>query len=126
MAGLVQHALDYFNERVRPTKVFRAPTATERKALEDLAATLKTVPENASPDDVQNVVFEVGKRYFAKPELRSWFGCLYEVLLGQKEGPRFGIFAALFGLKETIALIDEALARPVEAAEETVAEESRG
>lgn len=126
VAQLVQHALDYFNERVRPTKVFRAPTETERKGLEDLAATLKTVPENASPDDVQNVVFEVGKRYFAKPELRSWFGCLYEVLLGQKEGPRFGIFAALFGLKETIALIDEALARPVEPAEEAVAKEGRG
>ncbi len=126
VAQLVQHALDYFNERVRPTKVFRAPTETERKGLEDLAATLKTVSENASPDDVQNVVFEVGKRYFAKPELRSWFGCLYEVLLGQKEGPRFGIFAALFGLKETIALIDEALARPVEPAEEAVAKEGRG
>lgn len=126
VARLVQHALDYFNERVRPTKVFRAPTETERKGLEDLAATLKTVPENASPDDVQNVVFEVGKRYFAKPELRSWFGCLYEVLLGQKEGPRFGIFAALFGLKETVALIDEALARPVETTDGAVAEESKG
>lgn len=115
VARLVQHALDYFNERVRPTKVFRAPTETERRALEDLATTLGGVPEGASPDDVQNIVFEVGKRYFEKSELRSWFGCLYEVLLGQKEGPRFGIFAALFGLKETVALINEALARPVEA-----------
>ncbi|MXV36218.1 MULTISPECIES: lysine--tRNA ligase [unclassified Saccharibacter] len=112
VARLVEHALAYFNERVRPRKVYRAPNERERKGLEDLAAALKELPADTSPDDVQNVVFEVGKRYFEKSELRSWFGCLYEVLLGQSEGPRFGIFAALFGLNETVALIEEGLARP--------------
>ncbi|MXV44166.1 lysine--tRNA ligase [Saccharibacter sp. 17.LH.SD] len=111
VARLVEHALAYFNERVRPNKVYRAPNETERKGLEDLAEALKAVPAGASPDDVQNIVFEVGKRYFEKSELRSWFGCLYEVLLGQSEGPRFGIFASLFGLKETVALIEEGLKR---------------
>ncbi|TPW36737.1 lysine--tRNA ligase [Oecophyllibacter saccharovorans] len=114
LARLVEHAIVYFNERVRPGKVYRAPSERERKALGDLAAELGQLPEGVTPDEVQNVVFEVGKRYFPKAELRSWFGCLYEVLLGQKEGPRFGIFAALFGLPETIALIEEGLARPAE------------
>lgn len=109
---LVNHALTYFQERVRPTKVYRAPTETERKGLIDLAAALADVPVSSTPGEVQDVVFEVGKRYFAKSELRSWFGCLYEVLLGQSEGPRFGIFASLFGLPETVKLIEEALARP--------------
>ncbi|MDF7674491.1 lysine--tRNA ligase [Acetobacteraceae bacterium ESL0709] len=111
---LVSHALTYFDERVRPTKQFRAPTEQERQALTDLAEALESLSAEATPDTVQNVVFEVGKRYFDKSELRSWFRCLYEVLLGQSEGPRFGIFAALFGLPETVALIREALKRSKE------------
>ena len=95
-----------------PNKVYRDPSETERKGLEDLAVALEKLPVHTSPGDVQDVVFEVGKRYFEKSELRSWFGCLYEVLLGQSEGPRFGIFASLFGLPETVALIRGALARP--------------
>jgi len=56
-------------------------------------------------------VFAVGKRHeFA--ELRAWFGCLYQVLLGQQEGPRFGVFAALYGVDETVGLIESALIRP--------------
>lgn len=111
VARLVEHALAYFNERVRPYKVYRAPNERERKGLEDLAVALSTLPADTMPNDVQNIVFEIGKRYFEKSELRAWFGCLYEVLLGQTEGPRFGIFASLFGLKETVALIEEGLAR---------------
>lgn len=114
LARLVHHALVYFNERVRPAKIYRVPDERERKGLVDLAAALREVPVGTSPNEVQDIVFEVGKRYFEKSELRSWFGCLYEVLLGQSEGPRFGIFAALFGLADTVDLIETALARPVE------------
>ncbi|QDH17590.1 lysine--tRNA ligase [Swingsia samuiensis] len=109
---LVRCALTYFKEQVYPSKVYRAPTDKERKGLEDLADELQKLQGDTSPAEVQDVVFEVGKRYFEKSELRSWFGCLYEVLLGQKEGPRFGIFASLFGLPETVDLIKGALARP--------------
>ena len=60
-------------------------------------------------------MYEVGKRHpFA--ELRAWFGCLYQVLLGQQEGPRFGGFVALYGIQETIALIEAALVAPGDAA----------
>ena len=59
---------------------------------------------------IQNAVFEGGKRHACK-ELRAWFGCLYQVLLGQQEGPRFGGFVALYGIPETVALIQAALAR---------------
>ena len=31
------------------------------------------------------------------------------MLLGQSQGPRFGSFAAIFGIDRTIALIDEKL-----------------
>jgi lysyl-tRNA synthetase class 1 len=78
--------------------------------LRDLAATLATLPPDAAQETIQNAVFEVGKRH-PFPELRAWFGCLYQVLLGQAEGPRFGGFVALYGIKETIELIRRSLER---------------
>ncbi|NPD68114.1 lysine--tRNA ligase [Lichenicola cladoniae] len=113
LARLVEHAVSYYQDFVRPAKTYRAPDERERAALADLAETLRGVDPHSgmTPDALQNLVFEVGKRH-QFPELRAWFGCLYEVLLGQKEGPRFGIFIALYGVSETVALIDTALARP--------------
>ncbi len=86
------------------------PDATERAALTDLAAELARLAPETPAEDIQNVIYEVGKRHpFA--ELRAWFGCLYQVLLGQTEGPRFGQFVALYGIAETVALIAAALER---------------
>uniref|UniRef100_UPI0023A8871C lysine--tRNA ligase n=1 Tax=Thioclava electrotropha TaxID=1549850 RepID=UPI0023A8871C len=124
-------ALKYFEDFVKPTLVFRAPDASERAALEDLAEALKS--EEAALDQIarknaaagneeplpeadfhsdeflQTVVFAVGKNHeFAN--LRDWFKALYEVLLGQSQGPRFGGFIALYGVDETVALIERALA----------------
>ena len=112
LARLVEHALAYFRDFVRPRKQFRAPDARERAALADLAETLKGIEPalGGDPEAIQDLVFEVGKRHDFEP-LRAWFGCLYEVLLGQKEGPRFGIFIALYGVAETVALIEAALSR---------------
>jgi lysyl-tRNA synthetase, class I len=115
LARLVDHALAYYQAIVRPKKSYRRPDPTEQEALEDLAATLATLPPNADAEQIQNAVYEVGKRHdFA--ELRAWFACLYQVLLGQQEGPRFGGFVALYGIQETIALIREALTRQAHAA----------
>ena len=114
---LVEHATVYYRDFVRPQKQFRRPDARERAALADLADTLKGVGDpttEAGPmpaEAIQDLVFEVGKRHRFEP-LRNWFGCLYEVLLGQKEGPRFGIFIALYGVGETVALIEAALLEP--------------
>jgi lysyl-tRNA synthetase class 1 len=82
--------------------------------LRDLAVTLRGLAPGTPAEEIQNAVFAVGKRHpFA--ELRAWFGCLYQVLLGQAEGPRFGGFVALYGIDETVALIDQALARTLHA-----------
>jgi len=110
LAGLVGFALAYFRDFVAPKKAFREPDATERAALLDLAEVLAALPTGTAAEDIQNHVYEVGKRH-PFPELRAWFGCLYQVLLGQQEGPRFGQFVALYGIAETIALIRDALAR---------------
>ena len=112
---LVEHALAYYRDFVRPAKRYREPTAIERAALADLAETLRGMEPGADAEAIQNAVYEVGKRH-PFPELRAWFGCLYQVLLGQEEGPRFGGFVALYGLNETVALIEAALTRSADAA----------
>ena len=106
---LVGFALRYYEDFVKPTKVFRAPTDQERAALEDLAARLDALGDERDSNAVQNIVYEVGKAHNFEP-LRAWFGALYEVLLGQTQGPRFGSFAALFGCAKTAAMIRSALA----------------
>jgi lysyl-tRNA synthetase class 1 len=109
--GLVGHAVRYYQDFVRPKKRFRPADATERAALEDLAASLRALSGAQTPESLQDLVYEVGKRH-PFPELRAWFLCLYQVLLGQEEGPRFGGFIALYGVAETIALIEARLAAP--------------
>jgi lysyl-tRNA synthetase class 1 len=115
LAQLVEHAIAYYQDFVRPAKQFRAPSEMERAALRDLADTLRGLPPDSDAEAIQNAVFAVGKRH-PFPELRAWFGCLYQVLLGQQEGPRFGVFVALYGTAETIALIEQALTRVADAA----------
>ncbi len=101
------HAVRYFNDVVKPTKVFRAPSDLEREALEDLRERLKVWDGGLDAEALQSMVFAVGKERF--DPLRDWFTALYEVLLGASQGPRFGGFIALYGVDETVALIDAAL-----------------
>ena len=80
----------------------------EKVALEDLAEALRGLPEGADTEAVQTVVYEIGKRH-PFDDLKSWFKALYEVLLGQDQGPRMGSFIALYGVGETLDLIGRAL-----------------
>ena len=102
-------AVRYFNDFVKPERVFRAPDAKERGALEDLRARLVAWDQPADPEELQTVVFAVGREHGFEP-LRDWFKALYEILLGASQGPRFGGFIALYGVSESIALIDRGLA----------------
>jgi lysyl-tRNA synthetase, class I len=106
---LVGYAISYYNSFVKPTKVYRAADERETKALKDLQARFGELSENADGGEIQSIVYEIGKTYEFDP-LRGWFQALYEILLGQKQGPRFGNFVELYGLKETCELIDHALA----------------
>ncbi|MBY0462023.1 MAG: lysine--tRNA ligase [Alphaproteobacteria bacterium] len=105
---LIKHALVYYRDFVKPSKHYREPTAEEKAALQDLYQTLGNIDVNAPADVIQTDVFEVGKRHNFT-ELRAWFGTLYEVLLGQKEGPRMGSFIALYGTQNMRDLIAEKL-----------------
>ncbi|MCX7280037.1 MAG: lysine--tRNA ligase [Alphaproteobacteria bacterium] len=106
---LVDFAQRYYQDFVKPAKVFRAAADKERAALDDLAGKLDALGDERDGKVVQDVVYEVGKAHGFEP-LRAWFVALYEVLLGQSQGPRFGSFAALFGTAQTSAMIRAALA----------------
>jgi lysyl-tRNA synthetase class 1 len=104
-----EFAVRYFNDFVAPSRRFRAPNALERTAMADLVARLRTWDGGLDAEALQSMVFAVGKEHGFEP-LRDWFTALYEVLLGASQGPRFGGFIALYGVAETIALIERALA----------------
>ncbi len=106
---LVGYAIAYYRDFVKPKKRYRAPDEMERAALADLLAALEALPADAPAETLQNEVYEIGKRH-AFPDLKAWFKALYEILLGQDQGPRMGSFIALYGKAETASLIRRALA----------------
>ena len=122
LAALVDYAIHYFRDFVLPAKKFREPNAAERAALIDLRDALSQLPADASAEAIQDVIYEVGRRepfLDAKKKAKDgkpgvsldWFNMLYQVLLGQEKGPRFGSFVAAYGIQNTIDMIDGAIAR---------------
>jgi lysyl-tRNA synthetase class 1 len=119
---LVGHAVRYFRDFVRPAKAYRPATEAERTALQELSEALAGLEGSTDAEALQAAVYEVGRRHFPdttgkskSPDGRpgvsqAWFSTLYQILLGQDRGPRFGSFAALYGVAETRALIAKALA----------------
>jgi lysyl-tRNA synthetase class 1 len=105
LAGL---AVNYYQDFVKPAKAYRAASDMEHAAIEDLASRIEALPADADGETIQAEVYAVGKEHGFEP-LRDWFKALYEVLLGQSQGPRFGSFVALYGRDETLALIRSAL-----------------
>ncbi|MCD2472517.1 lysine--tRNA ligase [Jiella sp. MQZ9-1] len=118
---LVGYALRYYDDFVKPTKRFRAPDEIERKALQALDDTLAALPADAEGATIQNAMLDVARPIERYQDLKKkgpdggpgvsgeWFQALYQILLGQEKGPRFGSFVALYGIGETRALIREAL-----------------
>jgi lysyl-tRNA synthetase, class I len=105
---LIGYALAYFRDFVQGSLRRRAPDEKEAAALRDLDAQLAALPQDAPAEDIQNLVFEVGKAHRFE-NLRDWFKALYETLLGTSQGPRMGSFIALYGIDNSRKLIAEAL-----------------
>ena len=103
------YAVRYFADKIAPARSYRLPNEQERAAIADLRARLAGHEGSHDPEELQSIVYAVGKEHGFEP-LRDWFKALYEVLLGASEGPRFGGFVALYGVPESIALMDRALA----------------
>ena len=121
--ALVRYAVRYYRDFVAPAKRYRPPDAVERDALRRLADALAALPEGADAETIQAALYDVARpipRYqnlaakgatLERPGVSNeWFAMLYQVLLGEEKGPRFGSFVALYGIAETRALIERALA----------------
>jgi lysyl-tRNA synthetase class 1 len=120
--AMVGYAINYYRDFVLPEKKFREPTEAERAALSDLRDALSQLRVDATAEQIQDVVYEIGRREpfldhkkkakDGKPGVSlDWFNMLYQVLLGQEKGPRFGSFVAVYGVQNTVDMIDGALAR---------------
>ncbi len=111
LAQLIEFAIIYFNDIVKPAKKYRSANETEKKALSDLMEVIKKIPDQAKPEEIQTEVFSIGKKYYSKENLREWFKAIYEILFGEEQGPRMGSFISFFGKNETIQLIENSLKR---------------
>jgi len=104
---LSDFAVKYYHDFIKPTKLYKAPNAKEKEALLDLKDTLHSLSTTVTAEEIQSQVFSIGKKY-DYTNLRDWFQLLYETLLGQKTGPRMGSFIKLYGIDNTISLIESA------------------
>ena len=107
---LIGYAVRYYLDFVAPHQVYRTPTAQEAEGMARLIERLRALPKGADPETIQFEFYEAGKdvRF---TNLRDWFQALYECLLGHSQGPRMGSFAAVYGVDETIVLLESAIAR---------------
>ena len=108
MDAAAGYAVKYYQDFVAPTRQYRTPNDVEREALTVLRSELAAYDGALDDEALQSIVYGVGRDRF--DPLRDWFKALYEVLLGASQGPRFGGFIALYGVQETVELIDKALA----------------
>jgi lysyl-tRNA synthetase class 1 len=119
---LAGYAVRYYEDFVQPKKKFRLPDEVEAGALRALSEALAKARAGARAEDLQTLLYDVGRaipRYQdlnakgATPDKpgvsNAWFGAIYQVLLGEERGPRFGSFIELYGVENTRALIEKAL-----------------
>ena len=121
--ALVGYAIAYFRDFVKPAKSYRPADEVERDAFTKLDTALAALPADPTPEMVQDTALDVARaipRYQnltaknATPERPGvsgdWWKAIYQVMFGEDQGPRFGSFAAIYGLPNTRALIAKALA----------------
>lgn len=109
--ALTHYAARYYQDFVEPTKQYRQPTTQERSALAELAARLRALGDGADEDAYHTATFDTGKAHGYEKNLRDWFAAIYEIVFGQKEGPRMGPFTKIYGAAATAKLIEGALTR---------------
>jgi len=107
--NLVEYALKYFTDIVKPNKKYRKPNEKEKKALQDLVKRLEDCKDQTNPEAIQTIVYSVGKDNGYQENLREWFKVIYEIIFGDQDGPRMGFFISFFGIKETIELINKCI-----------------
>ena len=102
---LVGYAIKYFNEIIKTKKKYKKPNIEEKKALDALVKKLDNCNDKMTPEEIQTLIYSVGKENGYAENLRDWFKLIYEVVFGDENGPRMGFFISFFGVNETKDLI---------------------
>ena len=97
---LIEYAIKYFNDVIKKNKKYKKPNELEKKALIALIQILEKCDDKMKPEDIQTLIYTVGKENGYKENLRDWFKLIYEVVFGDENGPRMGFFISFFGVKE--------------------------
>lgn len=113
LSKMVGCAISYYNDFIKAHKKFKSASDAEKSALRELCEVLKNASEEQKNDGalLQNLVFQVGKNHGYESKMRDWFLALYQILLGQDQGPRMGSFIALFGIENFVKLVEEKVAK---------------
>ncbi len=104
---LTEYAVNFFKDKLKPKKDYKIPNHQEKEALMNLAIKVEKIKEPLSPEEIQTIVYTVGKENGYEKNLREWFKLIYQVLFGDIDGPRMGFFISFFGVKETTKLIKD-------------------
>ena len=105
--SLTKHAIKFFKDKLKPKKIYKKPNEKEKKALTKLAQAIEKINDNTPPEEIQTIVYSIGKENGYEKNLRDWFKLIYQVLFGDIDGPRMGFFISFFGVQETIKLIKD-------------------
>ena len=105
--NLIGYAIKYFNDVIKLKKIYKIPNANEKLVFEALIKTLDNCNDEMLPEDIQTLIYTVGKENGYSENLRDWFKLIYEVVFGEENGPRMGFFISFFGVDETKELIKE-------------------
>lgn len=111
--AMIDCALNYYRDFVAPTKQFKAPAPEMQAPMAQFTQFLKGY-KGDSAEELQAACYLAGKENGVK--LGAWFKTLYQLLLGQTQGPRIGTFVQLYGVSETLELIEQQLAEVGESA----------
>lgn len=107
MKQMASFAIVYYKDFVAGTRVLSIPTEDEKRQLQSLHTALQQLPETQrTADDIQTVIYEVGKLYYDQSDLKTWFKRLYEILFGCDRGPRLGGFVALYGMENFLTMLE--------------------
>ena len=104
---LINYAIKYFNDVIKKNKKYKKANEAEKKALLSLITMLEKCNNSMKPEDIQTMIYTIGKDNGYKENLREWFKLIYEVVFGEENGPRMGFFISFFGVNETTKLIKE-------------------
>ena len=104
---MVHCAINYYNDFIKANKTYRKANDNEKRALQALKQTLSTADKESDATQIQNMIYQIGKDFGYENNMKDWFSALYQILLGQNQGPRMGSFITLYGIDNFTKMIDD-------------------